>query len=410
STLARQHPDWLLRAKSGRWARAGFVWNSLPYALDLTHPEALHYTREVIRTAVHEWGFPYLKLDFLYAAALEGRYRDPTRTRAQVLHAGMAAIRAEAGEETFLLGCGLPLGSALGWVDAMRISADVGEAWRPRFANLDFPFKNEWRMPSARNAIQNSLTRVHLHRRWWINDPDCLLVRPDSNLTLAEVQTLAAVIGLSGGSLLLSDDLTHLPEERLRIAESLLPVSESPAWVVDWLDETTPRKIRVDLTGPAGRWQVLAWFNPSDTAQPFHFQPEEYHLPPGLYFARSFWDGQTVLTTTGEGVSLGIVPPHGTVVLAVRPRLEGQPQYLGSDLHITQGIELAEWSPRADGLSLTLRLARQASGEVELNLPSKPKTVRAGSRPVDWQALGDNRFQIPVQFEGEIQIEILYAE
>ena len=133
AALQADHPDWLLKDRRGKPARAGFVWNALPYALDITIPEAMNYVREVVRTAVQKWGFSYLKLDFLYAAALNGEYQDRSKTRAMVLREGMEAIREVAGPETFLLGCGLPLGSGVGIVDAMRISADVSGSWKPDY-------------------------------------------------------------------------------------------------------------------------------------------------------------------------------------------------------------------------------------------------------------------------------------
>jgi len=160
SELAKNHPDWLLKKKNGKRARAGFVWNSLGLALDLTVPEALDYVRKVIRTAVKEWGFSYLKLDFLYAAVLDGKYSDETKTRAQVLQMGMQAVREAAGSETVLLGCGAPLGSMLGLVDIMRIGADISGHWAPDFFNISFPFKNEPCMPSARMPSNPSLWDV----------------------------------------------------------------------------------------------------------------------------------------------------------------------------------------------------------------------------------------------------------
>ena len=126
SRLVTEHPDWLLRGRYGRPVNAGFVWDVFTTALDLTHPAALEYACQVVQTAAQEWGFPYLKLDFLYAAALPGRYRDPTRTRAQVLRQGLEALRKAVGPQVTLLGCGCPLGSAVGLVEAMRIGADVG--------------------------------------------------------------------------------------------------------------------------------------------------------------------------------------------------------------------------------------------------------------------------------------------
>ena len=129
SKLAHDHPAWLLRGRFGLPVNAGYSWRRLQTALDLTHPEALAYAAEVVHTAVHKWGYPFLKLDYLYVGALPGRHHDPTRTRAQILRAGLQAVRAAAGEASFLLGCGCPLGPAIGLVDAMRVGADTSPTW-----------------------------------------------------------------------------------------------------------------------------------------------------------------------------------------------------------------------------------------------------------------------------------------
>ena len=237
SQVARDHPNWLLRGRFNRPVNAGFgLWNSFSTALDLTQPDALDYTRQVIQTAVDKWRFPYLKLDFLYAAALPGRHHDPTRTRAQILRLGLKTLREAAGDGTTLLGCGCPLGPAIGMMDVMRIGADVSDRWLPAYQGQDFFFKAEPDYPSVRNAIQNTLTRASFHRRWWVNDPDALLLRPETFLTSAEMQTLATMIIISGGSLLLSDHLPDLPPERLRIARTLLPVIGQRPRVMDWFE------------------------------------------------------------------------------------------------------------------------------------------------------------------------------
>ncbi len=162
-----------MRKANGKPVNSGFVWNWLGSALDLTHPpQVQEYVREVIRTVVNNWGFSYLKLDFLYAAALPGKHHDPTLTRAQVLRRGLELIREEAGEECVLLGCGVPIGTGIGIFDMMRISADVAPTWEPEFGSLKAIFRNEPNMPSARNAIMNILTRANLDPpHLWVNDP-----------------------------------------------------------------------------------------------------------------------------------------------------------------------------------------------------------------------------------------------
>ncbi|MGH2523031.1 MAG: glycoside hydrolase family 36 protein, partial [Anaerolineales bacterium] len=100
--LLRQHPNWFLRDARGRLVSAGFNWFKWCYALDPTHPEVREHVRRLITTAVREWGFPYLKLDFLYAAALPAKRYDPALTRAQAMRLALMDIREAAGPDTFI--------------------------------------------------------------------------------------------------------------------------------------------------------------------------------------------------------------------------------------------------------------------------------------------------------------------
>ena len=313
SMLAKNHPDWLLRRADGKLARAGWVWNALGLALDLTNPEALEYSRRTIHTAAHEWGYPYLKLDFLYAAALQCRYQDPTQTRAQVLRHGMQTLRDAAGPDTFLLGCGAPFGSCLGLVEGMRIGADVSGDYHPNIYTVQALIKNEPSVPCLRNGIRNTLNRAALHRRWWLNDPDCLITRPNTHLTAEEVRSWATLIYLSGGMLLISDDMPRLPPERLQIFEKLLPLVGKRPWVLDGLDKTLPSRLRVDLEEGHS---LLAIFNWEETPQAYWVNIVSYKLTPGVYAARNLWtDEQSELDTKG---TLYTLPPHGCLAFEVQ--------------------------------------------------------------------------------------------
>ncbi len=403
--VVRQHPEWLLRKANGKRVNCGFVWNSLTTALDLTVPEALDYACSVVRTASAEWGYPYLKLDFLYAAAVECQYRDRTLTRAQVLRRGMEAIRAAVGPEVTLLGCGAPFGSMLGLVEAMRIGADVSGDWLPKFNGIGAFIKNEPAFPCARNSIQNILTRANLHQHWWVNDPDCLLIRPDTRLSLSEVQTLASAIALTGGSLLVSDDLPRLPAERLRIAECLLPVIGERARVVDWFDEGMPALLRLDLLNETGEWHVLAKFNWQDEAADLSLTAEEYHLLEGEYWVSDFWSGECTKVEKNKAFHVQKVPAHGCVVTAWRRAQPGQAVYLGSDLHISQGLEVAEWQANVQEVSFTLRLPRKAQGNVRLALPDGTRQVRVNDQVVE-VSKSNGVTTIPVEVDGFCRIQL----
>jgi alpha-galactosidase len=416
SRLAAVHPDWLLRNRFNWPVNAGFIWNVFTSALDLTHPDAMQYACEVIQTAVQRWGYPFLKLDFLYAAALTGRRRDPGRTRAQVLRAGLEALRQVAGPQIYLLGCDCPLGSAIGLVQAMRIGADVDRRWSPSHFGIKFFFKAETDMPSARNAIQNSLTRAPLHRRWWVNDPGCLLLQPETQLTQAEIYTLATVIAITGGALLLSGDLSTIPAERLRIAQQLLPLIGQRPRVLDWFDSATPARVRLDVEGAVGAWHLLALFNWSDQDQALSLKLADFDLPSGIYNAREFWSGS--LSRIGSDQLAWQIPAHGVALFALRPA--AFPQFLGSDLHVSQGLEVKHWEvvvgtptqgsenpefpPRR--LKITLERPGRADGEIVLGLRQPPQEATLNGVPTDWRMTGENCYSFPVAFEKSGLLEV----
>lgn len=423
SRLAREHPGWLLRNKYGLPVNAGFIWDTFTTGLDLTQPDALAYACELVQTAVHKWGFPYLKLDFLYAAALPGHYQDRTKTRAQVLRQGLQAIRAAAGEQVFLLGCGCPLGSGLGIFDAMRIGSDVGSSWRPAYRGINFYFHAEPDMPSTRNSIQNVLTRAPLHKRWWINDPDCLLLRPETELTFAEVQTLAAVIALTGGSLFLSDDLSRLPPERLRIAQALLPLIGKAPHMLDWFDSSTPFRVQLDLEGSLGKWHLIGLFNWSEHPKNMMLDLNDFYIDTTkIYHIRSFWNGN-IYRAPADGsnlkaLDLGMVPSHGSNLLALHRHLPGKPQYIGGDLHVSQGMEVAswEWAPgiidqeqgKITGrLSLRLERPGKAHGKIYLSLPGVPLHATLNGLSVSWSVESSGTYSLGVEFTRLAEVEIL---
>jgi alpha-galactosidase len=389
SKLMEAHPDWLLRGHLNRPVNAGFLWNTFTTALDLTQPEVQAYVREVIHTAAQHWGFSYLKLDFLFAAALPGKRHDPTRTRAQVLRAALEDVRLAAGTETGLLGCGCPLGSAIGLVDAMRISSDVDVGWTPAFRGRKLFLQAEPHMPAVRNALQNVLSRASLHRRWWINDPDCLLLRPEINLTLDEIHTQASVIALSGGSLFLSDHLPSLPPERLRIAQSLLPLMGQAPHIPDWLDRHTPRRLRLDLGNSSGKWHLLALINWEDEAQALQLDLAGYGLDPSCrYYAREFWRGASDIFDDGI-FYLGSLPAHGTALCAVRPLADDTPQYLGSELHISQGLEVISWEVLPHSLRFSIQRPGHIRGKIWIRMLRQPEQVTCNGAHAPYELIGE---------------------
>ncbi|MGA8426571.1 MAG: hypothetical protein WB801_03175, partial [Candidatus Dormiibacterota bacterium] len=151
------------------------------------------------------------------------------------LSRGLRAFREGIGEDAFMLGCGCPLGPAAGQVDALRVSPDTGSWWAPRPDQVVRGFAES--SVCLANAARASLLRAPLHRRLWINDPDCLLLRPvDTELSPSQRRLAADVVAGLGCFLMTSDDLSlyraqeWAEVERIR---SLQPSADSPLDIDD---------------------------------------------------------------------------------------------------------------------------------------------------------------------------------
>src|SRR2546427_9687872 len=88
----------------------------------------------------------------------------------------------------------------------MRTGGDVAASW----GGIQGP---------ARAAALRSF----YHRTVWVNDPDCLVVRPP--LTEREARVWASIVAVTGGATLFSDNLPKLPPERVAILQRTIPVA-----------------------------------------------------------------------------------------------------------------------------------------------------------------------------------------
>jgi alpha-galactosidase len=306
SRLFAEHPDWVVRDEAAGPVVAIQNWEQLCYALDCTRPEVIDWLEDVFRTVTEGWGYDYVKIDFIYAAAVEGRRHDPGVTRAQAYRRGLEAIRRAVGDR-FVLGCGAPIGPSIGLVNGMRIGPDVAPFWHPQ-ARLGRRIYLS--LPATVNALRNAVTRFWMHNRLWLNDPDCLLVRDsETDLTPDEVRTLATVIAMSGGMVLDSDDLTRLSPERRSLLARLLPLRGAAAVPLDMFERELPQVL----------WRVsdrlLAVVNWADEATDVRVR-----LPLPAARLTDFWTGEDC-GVQRETVTFRRLPPHASKLLLVS-RLE----------------------------------------------------------------------------------------
>lgn len=214
SELARAHPDWLVEGAVASERH----WGQEIRVLDVTHPDAAEHLVEVFAT-LRRRGFAFHKIDFVYGGAMEGgRVEDVTPIEAY--RRGLALVRQGAGEDAVILGCGAPLLPSIGLVDAMRISPDVMPEWAPVLGDLS--------QPAMQSAISAGRARAWMHGRLWVNDPDCVLVRPEVERPGPWHEYVRTLRGLA----LSSDPLPALDTDHLeRMRALMVPADLRP---VEW--------------------------------------------------------------------------------------------------------------------------------------------------------------------------------
>ena len=224
SRILKEHPDWLIRSPDGKPQLGCVAWGGA-YTLDIYNPEVREHLKKVFDTVLDDWGYDMVKLDFLYSQCRTPR---DNKTRGTIMCEAMDFLRECVGDK-LILGCGVPLGPAFGVVDACRISCDVDLSYGGKFYN-SMSINNE--LPSAQNAINNSMFRRHLNGRAFLNDPDVFFLR-DHNLTFTWEQKLllAKINNLFGRVLFVSDDAGEYSEAELEVLKETF--RESDAKILD---------------------------------------------------------------------------------------------------------------------------------------------------------------------------------
>jgi len=177
---------------------------------------------------VRGWGYRYLKLDFLYAAALPG-HRHAGEAREDAYREALRILREAAGDEVYILACGAPIIASLGLVDGLRIGPDVAPYWDNEDRRI---FLHDPTGPSAYNALRTSLHRLWL-KPLVHTDPDVVYFRTRYNLLTPAQRSVLQDLALVAGFKATSDPPEWLDgEEREQLKA--------------WLEANPP----VEQTGP----------------------------------------------------------------------------------------------------------------------------------------------------------------
>ena len=219
SKTAAEHPDWLLRNEKKELVVAGYnpLWGKHGnfYCLDLSNDQVIKHLDNLMETVIEQWGFRYIKLDFMYAGMLYGNYLNSTASY-KIYNRAIATLtsrtKTRTGKPVAYLGCGLPFELSFKYTPLSRIGCDTYEHWQNKLARM-----LNW---NGRNEAYLNLKDTLGHALWnnsvFANDPDVIFVRTKNCTLSAEEKLLIAKINtLFGSQFMYSDDPENLgPEER----------------------------------------------------------------------------------------------------------------------------------------------------------------------------------------------------
>ena len=285
SEVCIKHPEYFLHDQDGNMiieVRRPTGLDRDRVYFDYSHPGARAHIAERIRAIVKDYGFPYVKIDFMRFGLNQDIMRnkptlkrikayDPTITDVERMRLGLQAMREAVGKDNYLLGCSAVFGPCIGFVDGMRTGGDVS----PRFEA--FPER----------SLAN-LGHFYLSGKVFNGDIDYLTfraaadeddkvskeeVKRGGSLTLNEAQMWADMNKLYGNCRLNSDNLMTLRADRQSLVKE---VFEYPA-----MDETVPLDLWQHATKKSDGFELvlarkgkdiyLGVFNWSDA-------PKEYAL------------------------------------------------------------------------------------------------------------------------------------
>lgn len=327
SKLYSNHPDYMVQTEKGA-----------TNILDVTNPESKHYLSDLFNRLSDEWGFEYLKIDFLGAALIPRdniKYSkfDPSITTVQAYREAIQLIRNAVGDETYLLGCGAPITNSVGLFDGMRIGHDIS-SWY--FVNWKDTVQRDFGFLSIKLGANQTIWRNWMQRKFWQNDPDCMVVRDygspfekerhaklfpwtkdiPQGLSYEEAKLWSDITWFTGGVNAISTDLERLKKQspdRYELILKSMPVNDSPTRWIDWY--VNPELVVMESKGDEN--YMLAVFNLSDEEMLVNIPRELTSLPQSeWHFSERISEEQ--FKVFGDTINFPAQPKHSSRIWIVK--------------------------------------------------------------------------------------------
>lgn len=396
SAVLRTHPDWAAHTQT-------LDVLGIPdekRVLDLSRGDVRDWISGVF-ARLHEWGYRWIKTDFTYHFFLARDLAERAPTLVESYRAGLRAIRAGAGDDTFHLNVAA-VGPSFGLVDGSRMTLDNQPVWQGEGS----PVAEQGIRPTAQAVAR----RYFLDGRVWVNHPDLIFFRSHTEpgfppLTFGEALANVTFVGLTGGIVKVGDRALDMRPEWVDAIRRILPTQGHTARPTDLFARDVPEVWALPVETDWERWMVVGLFhwgaNLDLTTNPYTPSPAGPRAvgadlaalgldPAKRYLAYEFWS-DTFLGEVGGRLE-ATLEPRSALAIALREVL-GHPQLLSTNRHISQGAtDLAgvRWDEASATLSGTVAAAPGtafAPFEHVLTL-HVPEGYGAASAVLDSAALG----------------------
>ena len=196
------------------------------FVFELDKPEFLDYLYSLFKRIKEEYRCDYMKLDFIYGAIAknhgetdDGIFTYESDYCIAVFRKALETIRRAVGNDTVLLSCGSPMLATAGIFDLRRVACDI--IWGKK---REFP--SYWKI--MQDAAGTVFHRYYYNMSGMMNDADGIVVRDYDvgdgfDCTYSEAGLWAVTAAMSGGSILVNDELGDLSRERRDLFLKQLP-------------------------------------------------------------------------------------------------------------------------------------------------------------------------------------------
>lgn len=234
----------------GIWFRPLYdVFNELPEqwrlerdstVIDISVPEALEYVKKDVER-IRQWGYELIKHDFSTCDIFGGwgfefdtkltktgwRFKDTSRTSAEIIVAFYRAIKEAAGD-VLILGCNCIGHLGAGLMEANRTGDDTSG--------------NEWER-TRKMGVNTLAFRMPQHGSFFAADADCVGIT--EKVPWEKNRQWMELLSVSGTPFFVSVKpglLNPEQEEELRVAYRKASENTKPAIPLDWQESLTPSK------------------------------------------------------------------------------------------------------------------------------------------------------------------------